>query len=144
MLVISVVFLYSNFILKEAVEENVTDLVENKSCVGLKVNNKWLADPFDLKARAAVDIHHSGILTVTDAPNNGNGPFTTVAFKIFIKKNEFFGSFPVPEYAHKSVLEVDLETVLKHCKPGDQIIIEVIEAGKYAPGFQNISVEEGC
>lgn len=144
MLIIFMLFLYSSFIPKEIAEVKAPDPAENKSCVGIKVNNKWLSDPFDSKARAMVDIDHSGKLTVTDAPNEGQGPFTTVAFKIYIKKNEFFISTPVPEYANKSVLEVDLETVLKHCKLGDQIIIEVTEAGKYAPVFQNITVGEGC
>lgn len=144
MLIIFILFLYSNFTSKEIAEVKAPITTENKSCVGIKVDDKWLSDPFDAKARAAVDIHNLGKLTVTDAPNNGKGPFTTVAFKIFIKKNEFFIPTPVPEYANKSVLEVDLQTVLKHCRLGDQIIIKITEEGKYAPGFQNISVGEGC
>lgn len=122
----------------------VSHVAKNKqSCIGTKLNDLWLSDPFDAKAKTVVDIKDSGKLTITDAPNNGLGPFTPVSFKVYIKKSEVFNAIPVPDYANKSLLEVDLEAVLKHCKIGDQIILEITEKGKYGPDFQEITVGGG-
>ncbi len=140
-----VCLLFVNFIFVRKMEVPQADLhPEVQSCIGLKVDNQWLSDPFDSKALAVVDVHHTGMLTITDAPNLGKGPFTPVAFKIFIKKNSSFKAEPVKEYINKIIFEADLKTVLKYCNPGDKIILEVSEAGKYDPDFQNISVVDNC
>ncbi len=71
---------------------------------------------------AVVDIHVTGILTITDAPNNGMGPFTLVSFKIFIKKNKGLLAVPFPDFNNKNLFEVDMEAVLKHCSIGDLLL----------------------
>lgn len=133
----------SSFIPKVALNKRISNNYEGQSCIGMKVNNKWLADPFDQKATAKLDVHEKGKLTITDAPNMGKGPFNIVAFKIFIRKENRFNSEPVFEYLNQNVLEVDLETVLKHCKAGDEILLVTKDSGKYDPDFQKILVVEG-
>jgi hypothetical protein len=142
-LCIGVTSFNSSFIPKVELNKRISNNYEGQSCIGMKVNDKWLADPFDPKAIAKVDVHEKGKLTITDAPNMGKGPFNSVAFKIFVRKENEFKPEPVLEYYDKDITEVDLETVLKHCKAGDEIVLVTKDSGKYDPDFQKILVVEG-
>lgn len=137
--ILLVLFVLNSFVLKEK-EASEKPREEGQSCTGVMLGGKWLIDPFAKDSVAKVDLNHTGILTVQEAPNNGDTPGNRVNFSIAIQRSNTFFNIPVPEYTG-SVQQAYLKTILKSCYFGDIILLKISEPGKYGPNIQRIKVE---
>ncbi|HXH98738.1 MAG TPA: hypothetical protein VNI52_00605 [Sphingobacteriaceae bacterium] len=136
--ILIVLFLLNSFVLKEK-EAGEKPKEEGQSCIGIKLGDKWMIDPFTKNPVAKVDLNQTGILSIQEVPNNENTPGNRVNFSIAIQRPNTFFNIPVPEYM-VSVQQANLKTILKSCYFGDVILLKISEPGKYGPNIQRIKV----
>jgi hypothetical protein len=138
--ILIVTFLLNSFFVLKGNEERKKSKEEGRSCMGIKLGDKWLIDPFTKDSVAEVDLNQTGILSIREAPNNGNIPGNRVNFSIAIQRPNTFFYRPVPEYTG-SVQQAYLKTILKSCYFGDVILLRISGPGKYDSNIQRIKVE---
>jgi hypothetical protein len=137
--ILVVLILLNSFVLKKK-EVGEIPREEGQSCTGIKLGDKWLIDPFIKDSVAKVDLSQTGILTIEEAPNNGNTPGNKVGFSVAIQRPNTFFEIPVPEYV-VNVQQAHFETILKRCYYEDVILLRVSGREKHDSNILKIKVD---
>lgn len=113
----------------------------NRSCSVVCLDDNWIPESYDRNAKSSIDIDANGVISVhetndiSDKSDYNRKDF--IEFKVAIFKKSFDS---IISFSGESYTSINAQKVLKKCEKGDQIVVILLNAEKFALPHHRIDV----